>query len=131
MLSHCRDLQELEVTVDCPGEAVTNLISSVTSTSIRKITFVHRPYPGTLWYSTSWKCLDNPLCRLVDQSGRGHEMEVDFRFTETRAMGLDKLTGELKIVELFVKFREKGRMRVVWVDPGGSEHVVYSSDSII
>ena len=114
-----------------PGTEVANMISSITSTNIRKVTFVQRPLKiiGNLpTYGVDWKNLDDPLCWLVDRSGHKHvKVEVDFRFTEVGSMEVDKLTGEFKVVRSLAKFREKGRIRVVWVDPGGSESVVYSS----
>ena len=82
--------------------------------------------------NVDWKPLDDPLCRLVDQPGCDHEVEVDFRFTEAGVIEVDELTGELKIARSLAKFRRKGkgRIRVIRVGPGGSESVVYSSDGI-
>ena len=64
------------------------------------------------------------------QIGGKHEVEVDFRFKDARAMELEvnELTGELKVVSSLAKIREKGRMRVVCIDPGGNGSFVYSSN---
>ena len=50
---------------------------------------------------------------------------MDIRFPDAGAVELDEATAEPKIVRSLAKFREKGRVRVIWIDPGGSEHVVY------
>ena len=36
---------------------------------------------------------------------------------------VDELTEELKVVSSLAKFRDKGQMRVVCMDPGGNESV--------
>ena len=103
------------------------LLSSITSTKVRKVRFVHKP-----WFprSSSWGNLDDPLYRFVGRPRCEHEVEVDFRFSDVGAVEVDKQTGEPKIVRSLAKFREKGRMRVVWMDPGGTEHVVYPSGGV-
>ena len=102
---------------------VVDLVSSITSTKIRKVTFVHtRPYMRSL----DWGNLDDPLCRLVDQPGREHEVEVYFRFPDAGTVEVDEPTGEPKIVRSLTKIREKDRVRIAWtVGPGGGEHVVH------
>jgi len=105
-----------------PGAEVTDLLSSITSTKIRKVTFVHVPSSRR---SLGWGNLDDPLCRLIGRPGCKHKVEVDIRFPDAGAVELDEPTAEPKIVRSLAKFREKGRMRVIWMDSGGSEHVVY------
>lgn len=75
--------------------------------------------------------MGDPLCRLADQSGYKHGVEVEFRFADEGVVGRDELTRELKIVRSLAKFGEKGRMRVVGVGPGGRESVVYSSGGVV
>lgn len=89
---------------------------------------MHKPLTPT--YRVNWRDFNDPLCQLVDKSGGKHEVEVDFRFKNARAMELEvgELTGELKVVRSLAKLREKGRMGVVCMDPGGNESVVCSSN---
>ena len=59
-------------------------------------------------------------------------LEVDFRLGDVEVMAVDGWTGELKIVNSLAKFREKSRMRVVWVRHDGSDiSVIYSSDGVM
>ena len=128
MLSHCRELRELEIPVSDPGTEVVNLLSSITSASIQKVTFV---VSSTLRRIADWRNLNDPLCRLVDQSGYKYEVEVDFQFVDTEAMEVDKVTGQLKIVRSLAKFRKKGQMKVIQVDSGGSRSIIYSSNGVM
>lgn len=111
-----------------PGTEVVNLLSSITSASIQKVTFV---VSSTLRHIADWRNLNDPLCRLVDQSGYKYEVEVDFQFVDTEAMEVDKVTGQLKIVRSLAKFRKKGQMRVIQVDSGGSRSIIYSSNGVM
>jgi len=106
-----------------------HLISSITSTSIRKVTFVHgTPLRGLPRRDADWGILDDPLCQLVDKLGCNHELEVNLRFRDIGVMEVDEETRELRILNSLAKFREKGRIRVVLVDVDhGSETVVHSS----
>jgi len=108
-----------------------NILASITSTRIQKITFVHRP---SLWDSLQqevdweiWEIFDDPLCQLVEQSECGRELEVDFRFVGVRVMRADGETRAARIANSLAKFREKGRIRVVCVGLDGDERVFYSS----
>jgi len=109
------------------GAGVVDLLSSISSTKIQKVTFVHVP---SFRSSSRWGNLDDPLCRLVGPPGREHEVKVDFRFPDAGVVEMDEPTGEPKIVRSLAKFRERGRMRVVRVDTGGSEHIVYPRGSV-
>jgi len=119
----------LEVATTYPGIEEVHLISSITSTSIRKVTFVHETLPrGLPRRDADWGILDDPLCQLVDRLGYKHELEVNLRFEVAGVMEVDEETRELRIVNSLARFREKGRIRVVLVDVDhGSETVVYSS----
>jgi hypothetical protein len=113
--------------VTYPGIEEANLVSSITSTNIQKVTFVHESVVwGLSGFGVNWGVLDDPLCRLVDRSGCKRGLVVDFRF-----VGVDEQAGESKLVKSLAKFREKGRMRVVCVGPDGSERVIYSSDGVM
>jgi len=61
---------------------------------------------------------------LVDRLRRTHELEVDFRILGAGEMKGDE-TEPTVIPNSLVRFREKGRIRVIWVDPDESERVVY------
>jgi hypothetical protein len=116
----------------CPRTEEVNLVSSITSANIQKVKFVLAPL---VWdfvgRGVNWGILDDPLCQLVDRSRCKQELEVDFRFGDVGFMGVDERAGESKLVKSLAKFREKGRMRVVCVDPDGSERVIYSSDGVM
>ena len=77
-----------------------------------------------------WGILDDPMDRSVDRLRCKRELEVDFRLADVELMEADKQTGEPKIINLLVKFREKTRMSVVWMSPDGNESVVYSSNCL-
>ena len=124
-LSRCQELQELEMILSYPGEEIANIISSITSTSIRKMTFVHNPWVGCRSYHryhTAWEKLGNHLCRFVDRLGCERELEVDFRPTRRKEQ-----TGKPNVLESLTEFREKCGVRVFW---DGSESVV-SSDAVV
>ena len=101
----------------CPGTEEVDILSSITSASIRKVTLVR----DSSWYNIDCEIFDEPLCRLVDRSGRTCELEVDFRI-----VGAGDAEAEATVIaNSLVKFREKGRLRVVWVGLDGNERVVY------
>ena len=61
---------------------------------------------------------------MVDRLRRTRELEVDFRILDAGEMKGDEIEPTL-IPNSLVRFREKGRIRVVWVDRNESERVVY------
>jgi len=106
-----------------PGIGVANLISSIASANLQKITFVQDPWVwGYHSCNVNWGILDDPLCLLVDRVRCKRELGVDFLLADAY-----EPTGELGVVNSLAKFTEKGRMRVVWVGRDGSKNVVYSS----
>ena len=86
-LSNCPELRELEINAWHPGTVELDLISSITSTNIRKITFTQSLAPNrpTVPDHPNWTRLDNSLCRLVDRSECGLRLEVGFRAADARA----------------------------------------------
>ena len=85
-----------------------NIVSSITSANIQKITLVHsstfRDYPVGHTY---WARLDDSLCRSVDQLGcGGHRPEVEFQADEMQGKKLD-------FWEYLPRFCEKGEVRIV------------------
>lgn len=126
LLSRCRELQEVELVVTYPGNNEINILSSITSTNIRRISLVCLCSAWDFsWRDINWEIFDESLCRLADQLGRTHELEVDFRVDGRAAMHIHEGTGLVVVVDSFARLREKGKLKVVWVGPGGRECVVY------
>jgi len=105
-LSGCRELKELEIHASRPGIAESDLISSITSTNIRRITFTQPISPHDTWMSDhlNWARLDNSLCRLVDRLGSGHRLEVEFLAFNARLWW----GGDLGFKKYLPRFHEKG-----------------------
>jgi len=106
------------------GDGDTEIISSITSTSIRKISLVYRPPAlGPSWRDVNWGAFNEPLCRLADRLGSARELEVDILIIDAGGMNMDIDPGA--IVSSLAGFREKGRIRVVHVGRDESARVVY------
>ena len=129
LLSSCRELRELELVVERLGDRETEIISSITSTSIRKITLVHQwSIPSLSCGSVNWGTFNEPLCRLVDGLGFTHELEVEIRIVHAGGVSTYEDIGPGVIVSSLAAFREKGRIRLVYVGKGERVHVVYPLD---
>jgi len=117
-LSACRELRELEI---CPwylGTTELDLISSITSTNIRKITLApFRELSAEHTYRTQ---LDNSLSRLANQSRCGLRLEVEFRAACSNVW--DKEWDLRKHLPRFIE--SNGRVRVV----DHTNTIVYCSD---
>ena len=61
---------------------------------------------------------------MADRLGHPRELEVDFRILDAGDVKGDE-TEPTVIADSLVRFREKGRIRVIWVDPDESERVVF------
>ena len=108
-----------------PGTEEVDIVSSITSASIRKVSFAYqRTARNSSWYNINCGIFDEPLCRLADRLGRTRELEVDFKILDAGDVKGDE-TEPTVIPNSLVRFKEKGRIRVVRVDPDGSERVVY------
>ena len=108
-----------------PGRAEVDILSSITSTSIQKISLVlQRPHRVISWRGIKWEMFDEPLYRIADRSGRTHKLEVDIRVmkTMTKANGGAEIA---RIADSFTRFKEKGHIKVTWLGPNGRERVVY------
>ena len=116
-----------------PGSEEANLVSSVTSSNIRKVTFVGESSAGFLSRGGDWGVLDETLCRLADRLGSKRVLDVDFRLvdTEVEVMVGGERALEPERVDSLARFREKGRVRVIRVCLDGSENVVYTSDGVV
>jgi len=89
-----------------------DLISSITSTNIRKITFTQRVASKgqTGPDHPNWTQLDNSLCRLVDRLESGLRLEVEFRAVSARAWWNE----ELGFKKYLPRFYEKGEADGGW-----------------
>jgi len=130
LLAPCRELREFELVVTHPGNKETEIISSITSTSIRKVSLVYRwQIWGPSWRDFNWGVFNEPLCRLVDRLGPRHELEVEILIVD---MGGERVYKDIDpgvIVGSLAAFREKGRIRLVYTGPDGRAHVVYPCSS--
>lgn len=106
-LSHFRELRELEISIwYSGGQAVpVAVLSSITSTNIRKITLVCLPGPGVELGRVGLQGYDDALCLLADRLKCKNELEVELRFV-----------GDTNVTDFIAKFKEKGRVKTVWVD---------------
>ena len=123
-----RRLQELELVVIWPKSRDNALlISSITSTELRKITFLVKYMRGGLSFARrmgQWDFVDDRLCGLVDllrAKGHRHTLEVELR--------LMKYEGDPTRVYDFSKFlpgfREKGVVTII--DTVHNDRLLHSS----
>ncbi|KAF9648089.1 hypothetical protein BDM02DRAFT_3269711 [Thelephora ganbajun] len=114
-LSRCPELCQLEIITMHPQEQERILISSITSTSLRKIIFApvtKRITWGLLWDHPCWMPFDDMICGFVDRlqaSGYKHTLELEFRVNSV------ELGEEVHRKDFLPKFREKGLVRIVEV----------------
>ena len=108
-LHNFRQLRELELMVKWPSLAHNVILSSITSTELRKIVF-------TLWNvedrrhlipeMRAWVSTDEQLCGLVDRlhaTGYRHTLEVELRLA-----GIGSGAEKDYYAEFLPEFREKG-----------------------
>ena len=109
-LSKCRELCELEIYALRPGPVELDLISSITSTKIRKIAFTQPlTFEGQRGpHSADWAKLDDSLCRLIDQLESGVQLEVEFQALDAQT----RWSGELRFRRFLPRFYEKGEAGV-------------------
>ena len=105
-----------------PRASWESAISSITSTKIKKITFVWIRHLDSLPDSTYWEYYTHPLCLLADRLGSKHKLEVEFRLMDE---GVEAMT----IVDSLAEFGEKGQIRVVRVGSDGEESIAYPLSS--
>jgi len=121
-----RQLQEFELVVTQPRDSHRILLSSITSTRLRKVIF-------RVWYTFDgnsspegtgrWTWIDEELCRLVDRlcaMGYCHTLEAELRFLRTT-----RVTKEHGLTKVLPKFKEKGVVTVF--DAHLGEYVFNSS----
>jgi hypothetical protein len=110
-LSNCRKLRELKIGISPPQTAGLDIVSSITSADIEKITFtLPDALNGFLSHPTDWKQLDNCLYRLADRLGCGSALEVEIR--------VGNLSHEAGCEGYLPRYQEKGQARFVNGDNG-------------
>ena len=108
-----RQLRELELEASRPGSSHRILISSISSTELRKVTFLLRyTYSWTSFaqQTEGWASIDKALCGLVDRlstEGYRHTLEAQLRLRGIRYDGKHDFTKFLP------EFREKGVVTVI------------------
>ena len=124
-IHHFRQLRELELRAVWPNSVHETLLSSITSTELRKIILsVRHVYQwNTLdQQMEEWDGIDEQLCELVARLGRmghHHTLEVELRFTEA-VVGL---TG-CDFTNLLPKFRKTGVVNIINPD------IIYSDSDL-
>ena len=113
ILSHCPELRELEFSMLQPTTRHRDTVSSITSVNIRKIMFSYSLIDATLQAltnNTDRTFFDDCISALADklrESGKKQTLEVELR---TGRIVLDPLVNHNGFL---LKFREKGRVRIV------------------
>ncbi|KAF9645186.1 hypothetical protein BDM02DRAFT_3189917 [Thelephora ganbajun] len=116
-LSRCPELRQLEITTIFPQEQVRFLISSITSTNLRKLVLSQliSPHGENILENPCWAPFDDVVCGLVDRlqvSGYKHTLELEFR------TNFVELGDEVHCEDFLPKFQERGSVRIVEVMSG-------------
>jgi len=112
-IGHFLQLEELELT-GVPGSVHELILSSITSTNLRKITFLVELGGG--WRTLAervgeWTSADGSLSEVVARLGRKgyyHVLEVELRLTKT-----EDDPGKYEFARFLPRFREKGIVTIV------------------
>ena len=102
------------------------LLSSITSTELRKITFLTKYMDDRDLFSRrmdAWVLIYKSLCRLVDwlrSPGNHHTLEVELRLTN-----IEDFPEEPNFTKFLPEFREKGVVTIK--DHAHNDRVLYSS----
>jgi hypothetical protein len=107
ILSHCLELRELEIVASRLTDAHLNLVSSITSSRIEKITLDRSPAFMLPAGHTYWTRLDEVFVRLVGRREYKAGLEVVF------AGVVVAWDGKLDLGKYLPMFVEKGRMVVL------------------
>jgi hypothetical protein len=119
---HCRELREFEASKKYPDEAELDLISSITSTRIEKITLNYYSTFGLFVRRAYWTRLDNILVKLGKQSECELGLLVKIRVALV-SPGEELWSG---LTEYLPRFVEKGRVIV----SDSRERLIHSSDGV-
>lgn len=120
-----RQLQELEL-VFCWRSSLQKVLSSITSTELRKVTFLvrqARDWGVFTRLTREWVLIDEQLCGLVDRlcvTGYRHTLEVELRFTDIWGD-----FGEYDFTKVLPEFREKGVVTII--DTAQNDRVLHRS----
>jgi len=110
-ISNFQQLQELQLTVELPNSAHEVLLSSITSTKLRKIIFLASYMHKFFLFTREWALFDEQLCQLMDRlrpTGYHHTLEAELRLTEIR-----RDFDQCDFTMFLPKFREKGIVTIV------------------
>ena len=111
-IRHFWQLRELQLETTSSDHIFKPLLSSITSTELRKITILARHIANWRWFlrwTELW--LDKQLCEVVDRlraTGHRHTLEVELRFINLKCD-----LSEMCFTELLSEFREKGAVTVM------------------
>ena len=110
-----QQLQELELAAGHPrSQNYIRLLSSITSTELRKVTFLAKQTRDWIifaWRMQEWDFIDNALCRLVDRlraAGYCYTLEVELRLTR-----IGDGPGTYDFTKFLPEFREKGIVTII------------------
>ena len=121
-----RQLRELELTVIRPKDPHKSLLSSITSTELRKIVFPAKYANNWVNFALrvrGWGLIDEQLCRLVDRlcaTGYCRTLNV-----ELQLMDIDDDPGDYDFTKFLPGFREKGVVTIIDVAHG--DRLLHSS----
>jgi hypothetical protein len=121
-----RQLRELELVVDQPSSPHEILLSSITSTKLRKIVFSAEYMQDCRIFAQrmeAWAPIDKLLCELVDrlrETRYRHTLEVELRLTY-----MEDDPGEYDFIKFLPEFREKGIVTIK--DAVHGDRVLHSS----
>ena len=102
------------------------LLSSITSTELRKIIFPMRYVHNRVDFAgqmEDWGLADKQLCELVDRlraTGHRHTLEVELRLT-----AVDDDPGDWDFTKFLSEFGEKGVVTII--DATADDRLLYSS----
>ena len=114
MIRNFRHLRELELLVTRPSHTLKVLLSSITSTELRKVIFQVCLRGCNLFAQRAkeWALIDKQLCELVDRpraTGYHHTLEAELRLTQFRGSA-----RKYDFSQFFPEFREKGTVTVIY-----------------
>ena len=126
MIHHFRQLRELEIIINLPSSCHGVLLSSITSTELRKIIILTREkynWRVFLRWVEPWPSVDKQLCEVVDRlrvMGHRHTLEVELRFVQVEGDPAEK-----DFTKVLPGFREKGVVTII--DDARGDLIYHSS----
>jgi hypothetical protein len=129
VIDHFPQLQELELLVDWSRWKPVGILSSITSTRLRKITFPASPVRNwdiILQDKDVQDSVDEQLCGLVARlyrAGYRHTLEVEYQLTEVQEL------YQRNLAEFLPKFRDQGFVTIVHPVPLSDRSPFFSTPS--